>query len=97
MEEYISRQEHEEFCKRMQEEHMRQNKRIGLLEETTRQITDLTVSVEKLAVNMENMLKNQEEQGKELEDLKGKDGEMWRQAVLCVITALIGAVVGYFL
>ena len=76
---------------------MRQNKRIGLLEETTRQITDLTVSVEKLAVNMENMLRNQEEQGKELEDLKGKDGEMWRQAVLCVITALIGAVVGYFL
>lgn len=97
MEEYISRQEHEEFCKRMHEEHVRQNKRIGLLEETTRQITDLTVSVEKLAVNMENMLRNQEEQGKELEDLKGKDGEMWRQAVLCVITALIGTVIGYFL
>lgn len=97
MEEYISRQEHEEFCKRMHEEHVRQNKRIGLLEETTRQITDLTVSVEKLAVNMENMLRNQEEQGKELEDLKGKDGEMWRQAVLCVTTALIGAVIGYFL
>lgn len=95
MDDYIERHEHEEFCKRMEAEHNRQNKRIAELEENVREIGDLTASVNKLAVNMENMLRNQERQGKRLEALEGRDGEMWRKVVGYVVTAVIGIVVGF--
>ncbi len=45
----ITRAEHEEFRRRLEEENNRQDKRIALLEENTKQIGSLSVSVEKLA------------------------------------------------
>ncbi|MCD8150289.1 MAG: hypothetical protein LUE92_12195 [Clostridiales bacterium] len=79
MEDWISRREHEEFCKRMEEEDHRQNRRIEALENITLQISTLSASVEKLALNIESMCKAQEAQGKRLEELEGRDGEMWRK------------------
>lgn len=92
---FIPRKEHEEFAKRQDEENHRQNRRIGELEEAVRQIGALTTSVEKLASSMESMLKEQEKQGKRLEVLEGRDGEMWRKVTGYIITAIIGIVVGY--
>ncbi len=92
---YISRMEHKEFCKRMEEEHQRQNKRLELLEENTKQIGDLTVSVGKLAQSIELMVKEQEQQGKRLETLEGRDGEMWRKVVGYGITAAVGLLIGF--
>lgn len=97
MEEYILRQEHIEFTKRMEDEHKRLNRRVGELEDTVRQIGALTASVEKLATNMENMLKNQEAQDDRIEVLESRDGEMWRKAVGYAVTILIGACIGYVL
>ena len=95
MEEYISRREHEEYAKRMEEEHRRQNHRIGDLEKGMDQNNRLIVSVEKLALSMENMQKELREQGERLESLESRDGEMWRKVTSYVITAVIGIVVGY--
>lgn len=61
--EYISRSEHEEFCKRIDAENGRQNKRLELLEGNTKQINSLTTSVEKLAQSIQLMCKEQEQQG----------------------------------
>ena len=97
MVDYISRNEHNEFCKRMEDEHARQNKRITLLENSVKEIGDLTASVQKLAVNMENMLTIQEEQGDRLKTLENRDGEKWRSISLYVITTIIGIVIGYIL
>ena len=93
----ISRAEHEEFLRRMEEENNRQNKRIDTLEGNVRQIGTLATSVEKLAVNMESMLKEQEKQGKRLETLEKRDGEKWRKIVETVITVIISGVVGFLL
>lgn len=93
----ISRAEHEEFRRRMEEENNRQNKRIDTLEGNVRQIGTLATSVEKLAVNMESMLKEQEKQGKRLETLEKRDGEKWRKIVETVITVIISGVVGFLL
>ena len=41
------------------------------------------------------MLKEQVNQGKRLETLEGRDGEMWRKVVGYVATAIAGIVVGY--
>ncbi len=75
----ITRAEHEEFCRRIDEENRRQNRRIELLEEGEQRIATLTASVERLATSMESMLKEQERQGKRLETLESRDGEMWRK------------------
>lgn len=93
--EYITRHEHNEFCKRVEEANKRQDKRIDLLEENTKQIGALTTSVEKLAISIESMVKEQEQQGKRLEVLEGRDGEMWRKVTGYIITAVIGIIVGF--
>ena len=95
MSEFISRREHDEFAQRMEDEHTRQNRRIGELEQTIKQINSLIVSVEKLALNMQSMLAEQKKQGERLQKLENRDGEMWRKVTGYVATAIIGIVVGY--
>lgn len=102
MEDAISRAEHEEFAKRMvaenqrlDDENKRQNKRLDILEENAKAQTALAVSVERLATNMENMLKEQKEQGKRLETLESRDGEMWRKVVTYIATVIVGIVIGF--
>ena len=94
-EEFISRSEHDEFCRRLDSENARQNRRIELLEENIRELGTLTTSVEKLAVNMESMLREQEKQGSRLKSLECRDGEKWRQVVGYTITAVISLLLGY--
>lgn len=89
----ITRAEYEEYKKRLDEENKRQDKRIELLEESTKQINALAVSIEKLAQSVESMVKEQETQSKRLVSLENRDGEMWRKVVGYVATAVIGIVV----
>ena len=92
--EYVGREEHNEFAKRIEDEQHRQNRQIEVLEESVKQNTALTVSVEKLANNMENMANEQAKQGERLEALERRDGEMWRTVVKYVLTAALGLVIG---
>ena len=57
----------------------------------------LSTSVEKLALSMESMVKEQEKQGKRLEALESRDGEMWRKVVGYVVTVVVGAFLDYVL
>lgn len=81
----------------MEEEDKRQNRRIDLVEKSIQQIGDIAMSVEKMAVSLQSMVKEQEQQGKRLEALESRDGEMWRKAVGYAVTALLGAVIGFAL
>jgi TolA-binding protein len=91
----ISRREHEEFRRRIEEANAEQNRRIVQLETTCQQITSLTVSVQSLAQSIQGMVKEQEKQGKRLEAIEGRDGEMWRKVVGYTVTAVIGIVIGF--
>lgn len=95
MDEYITRPEHDEFCKRMEDEHKRQNRRLGELEEDVRQIGAIATSVEKLAVNMENMAKEQKQQGERLEVIEARDGEKWRSITSHIGMTIVGIIMGY--
>ena len=95
MENGISREEHQEFCKRLEAEDQRQNRRLAMLEGTVQQIGKLTASVEKMAASLQSMVREQEKQGKRLETLESRDGELWRKAVGYAVTAIIGAFLGY--
>lgn len=46
---------------------------------------------------MKHMLGIQTEQNKRLEELENRDGEKWRSISMYVLTALIGAVLGFVL
>lgn len=91
----ISRGEHLEFVRRMEEEHGRINKRLELLEENVEKLHTLNVSIERLAINMESMVKEQQMQGQRLQVLENRDGEMWRKAVGYAVTTIIGIIIGY--
>ena len=91
----ISRAEHEEFRRRLEEENRRQDKRIELLEDNMRELNQLTASVGKLATSIESMVKEQEKQGRRLETLEGRDGAMWRKVVGYAVTAVVGIFIGY--
>lgn len=90
----ITRAEHEEFRKRIDEENHRQNRRIEILEKGQEQNSKMIASVEKLALNMENMLKEQERQGKRLEVLENRDGDTWRKVKWYILTLAIGVIAG---
>jgi len=93
----ITRAEHNEFVKRIDEEHSRTNQRLKNLEEQTKQMTDIAVSVKELAISVKQMAETQKVQGEKLEQLEGRDGEMWRKISSYVLTAIIGAVVCFVL
>lgn len=100
--EYIKRAEHEEFCKRIEEEEHRQNKRLEGVEKKVTEINDLVISVKELAINMKHMMEvqqsqadEQKKQGDRLQELENRDGEKWRKAVGHLVTTVIGIVVGY--
>ena len=95
--EFLPRREHNEFAKRMEAEHDRQNHRISELETTFKQIGSLAVSTERMSCIMEQMLAEQKAQGERLEVLEGRDGQKWRDISSHVITAIVGAVICYIL
>lgn len=91
----IHRTEYEEYKKRAEEENARQNKRLSILENSITQVNSIAISVEKLAQSVQQMCREQEKQGRRLERLEGKDGEMWRKVVTAAATAIIGGIIGY--
>lgn len=94
--EYVLHKEYDEYKERIDAENNRQNKRLEILEESVKQNGELTRSVDKLATSMNSMLKEQEKQGQRLDSLEAKDGEMWRNTVGYVVTAVIGILIGFF-
>ena len=91
----IARAEHEEFVRRMDEANERQSKRISILEEEVRQISDLTISINRMSISIENMTVQLVEQGKRLQALESRDGEMWRKIMGYLVTTILGIVVGF--
>ena len=93
---YLLRVEHDEFAKRMEEEHSRQNRRISEMEENFRQIQALTLSIEKMALNVENMAKELKRQGDHIEKLEEAPSRNWnklKEGILGAIAAAIGGAV----
>lgn len=97
MDEPISRAEHEEFSRRLEDWNKRQDKRLELLEENVREIGTLTASIERLTISVQSMVKEQERQGKRLETLEGRDGAKWRKLMGYIASALVAGIVGFLL
>lgn len=90
----LTRAEHNEFCKRMEDEHHRISRRLTSLENRSEQLNSLALSVQELAVSVKNMVEEQREQSERLGKLEAKDGEMWQKVITYTITTVIGIAIG---
>ena len=90
-EEFVTLALHEEFSRRIDAENERQNIRLTALEAGMKEISRITVSVEKLAANMETMVKEQERQGERLNSIEQKPAKRWDVVITGAISAIVGA------
>lgn len=91
----ITRAEHEEFRRRMEDEHRRISRRLTNLEQQTEQMTNITLSVQDLASSVKNMTEEQHEQSDRLRRLEDRDGEMWRKVISYAVTVIVGILIGF--
>ena len=68
--------------------------RIDDLEESQKQMYDLTISVKELAMSVKNMVDEQREQSERIKKLEEKPGKRWDLIVTSAITTVVGALVG---
>lgn len=95
MEDFVTRVEHTEFSKRIEQENDRQNHRIANLESAMNQLSELVASVKVLAVNVENIAEQIKSQGERLKEIEGKPARKWELIVSSLITGIVGAVITY--
>ena len=93
MDNYITRAEHKEFVKRMEDEHTRMNKRFAMYEKTTEQMQELITNVGVMATNMKHMIEEQKSQGERLERLEGVPANSWN-SIKAGVFASLGTSIG---
>lgn len=75
--------------------------RMNEQEDKDKTLTELTISIKTLATNMEYMAREQKKQGERLERLEHEPTEEYkhykRLVIGCVITTVLGALLGAFL
>lgn len=76
---FITRREHDEFVKRIEDSEKRQNKRIDELEESVKDITRLTASIEKIATKQDYMITEQAKQGEVLAKAQEKIDQLEKE------------------
>ena len=90
MDDFITKAEHNEFARRIDEENDRQNHRITILETGQAQINELVSSVKVLAVNMDTMSKELQKQGEKLNEIESRPAKRWETVVACILTGIVG-------
>ena len=94
MEDYITRREHDEFVRRIEDEEHRQNVRLNNLENQTQTIQSLALSVDRLATSMDRMAQEQAEQGERLKALEQEPADNWRNVKKTVWTTIASVLAG---
>lgn len=79
---------------RLRDEDRRQNQRLKLLEENSKVIHDLAMSVHALAHDMNRMLEEQKSQGERLDRLEAAPGKQWNHIKTTIITAIVSTLAG---
>lgn len=94
---YITRIEFEERGKRIDDENRRQNHRIDKLEKIADQLTEMAASIKAMVVTMQSMQKEQERQGKRLDDIEDKPSKHWDTLINTALTVIATAAITWML
>ena len=95
MEDFITREEHTEYARRIDAENARQNARIHDVEEVVKEIHTMSNTLIRLCEKMSSMNNSIDALNADVDTLKARDGEMWRKVLAYIFTTVIGIVVGY--
>lgn len=102
--EYLTRHEHAEFARRMEEanqrivdENKRQHERLTAIDNRLDRIQDLIMSIQQMALNVENLTKEMKRQGERIQTLEAKPGQRWDAVVEKLIMLGVGGIVSFFL
>lgn len=102
--EYLTRREHEEFARRMESENARikdendrQNKRIGVVEESMKEFNRLALQIERIAVSIQRMTEEISKQGTRLESIESKPAKRWDALIGGLIGAIAAAIGAAFM
>lgn len=68
--------------------------RINDLEESQKQIYDLTISVKELAMSVKSMVEEQKAQGERIDRLEAEPGEKWKFICQTIASAVLGVIGG---
>lgn len=94
MDEYWSRHEQEQYAQRMEDEHHRQNRRIGILEENYKQLTELTLCVKTQTMTLDNISKKVDKQGEQIEKIVNEPINQAQRVKEKAIDTAVGIIVG---
>lgn len=86
MEDMISRAEHSEFTKRMDEENKRQNHRLDTIEKSIETFSRIAGSVERLAENMKTMATEQARLSERIGAIEKKPADNWNTIIKSILT-----------
>ena len=92
--EYWTRNEQEQYAQRMEDEHHRQNKRIEILEENYKQLTELTMSVREQTMVIDTMSKELKRQGEQINKIVSEPANRWRKIKDKAIDTAVGIIIG---
>ena len=102
--EYLTRREHEEFARRMESENARikdendrQNKRLGVVEESMKEFNRLALQIERIAVSIQQMTEEISKQGTRLESIESKPAKRWDALIGGLIGAIAAAIGAAFM
>ena len=68
--------------------------RIEDLEQSQKQIYDLTISVKELAMSVKSMVEEQKEQGERIKKLESQPSENWNTLKKTILTSVISTLIG---
>lgn len=86
MDDMISRAEHSEFVKRMEEEDNRQNHRLDTIEKSIETFSRIAGSVERLAENMKTMATEQARLSERIGVIEKKPADNWNTIIKSILT-----------
>ena len=92
MDNFLPKDVHEEFARRMEDENRRQNHRIDNLENSVKAFGEIANSVNRLATNMETMTNELSRQGERLDELENKPAENWNAIIRSILTGIGSAI-----
>lgn len=96
-EQYITRPEHEEFKKRIEDEESRQNHRIEVVENRVDKLIDMQATLAVMQAGINSISQEVKRIGAEVDSIKQEPADKWKKATWIVVTALITACATYIL
>ena len=97
MDEYVTKEVHAEFAKRIEAEETRQNRRLAEIDDALKEVRKMGASIERLSISVETMAKELAKVVDTVEEIKEEPADKWQKAVWIVVTALITAAVAFML